>query len=584
MGSFSPEFRTQDNKMVRVGYTMATMEPVTEFVFPRKNSGPSYKDVRYTVKLSIPAEEPLGAVVLKDTKSGRTFECEDFEDVSVESTECTIAERDSLEEATYEVTVFNTNRDEEVGWGNFTHEPINGATCHRSEQSARLYCNATRRCVESCNTCKEPSMQSDGTVVLVNTSLVHSMRMCIVDVCPDDGSNARIFCPRQNSPMPCFTAAQTTAACRGNCHPRSIYNQEKDMCTIPCDLDISSGTGIKQDCATVVPGETCTIECLDGWRQNTGPATTTFTCPTHNEQEAVFSSGDPGYNGYPTCQETCAVVTCPSGWESRPATTFSYGSGRTHCCIQTCETFTCPGGYNSKPKTTHGGDLAHCCTEVVCPDGKYRNGLSCHDCNGDTRRRRATSCTNCATKHLNNPGADACREVTCGAGNYVSSGTLHCTACTTIVRRRRATSCTGCPSNHLAKANSDDCTETVCGAGYWVTSNRCTYCTGDARRRRANSCSGCAINYQNTHNADHCSVISSVSGYSKSNQECRSNGGTMPSGTHAGAAVTACASACSGRWDCGGFQYHYPTRSCYLKWLGHCSLQNSGAWNFFRKR
>merc|ERR1711988_862104 len=119
----------------------------------------------------------------------------------------------------------------------------------------------------------------------------------------------------------------------------------------------------------------------------------------------------------------------------------------------------CPSG--ELPPTSSSTVSDNCDPGVVCNGGYYsrRRDVSCDRCIGETRRRRANSCTSCASGKYNTPNVDSCTSTTatCYPGYYTRRRSVSCDKCTGNTRRRRAQSCTSCPSGQKDNFEADAC-------------------------------------------------------------------------------------------------------------------------------
>jgi len=206
--------------------------------------------------------------------------------------------------------------------------------------------------------------------------------------------------------------------------------------------------------------------------------------------------------------------------------------GATHCDMTTTTTTTTVTTVTSTSTIT---TVSFCSAGLyLLPDG------TCAHCTGETRRRRATTCTECA-KGMFDPGDDrddcldckggqvqrrrATSCTACAAGYYDKGGYDDCHVCSGgSVRRRRALICNHCTLGMYWEGHKDECT--ACNGGFVRRRNQggaleCTVCPpgkydpgkdddcmecngGSTGRRRAEACTDCPNGYYDAGNADDC--------------------------------------------------------------------------------
>mmetsp|Transcript_16634 Transcript_16634/g.35803 ORF Transcript_16634/g.35803 Transcript_16634/m.35803 type:complete len:288 (-) Transcript_16634:100-963(-) len=143
-------------------------------------------------------------------------------------------------------------------------------------------------------------------------------------------------------------------------------------------------------------------------------------------------------------------------------------------------------------------------TPAECAAGTYLYASSsCERCWGETRRRRAYTCSGCAADTYGVAGQDTCE--TCAGGSLRRRRAWACTPCPAgfwsaagetcsrcvggEVRRRRAKSCDACPIREYDSGDTDEC-------------QKCSQ--GEVRRRRATSCEACSITDYSSSSSDDC--------------------------------------------------------------------------------
>ncbi|CAK0878954.1 unnamed protein product [Prorocentrum cordatum] len=163
----------------------------------------------------------------------------------------------------------------------------------------------------------------------------------------------------------------------------------------------------------------------------------------------------------------------------------------------------CTGGATRRRRATS-------CTD--CPEGFFddENVDDCERClEGATRRRRSESCTDCGPGSYDAGDSDECTPcpggattrrrstscVECAAGSYSEGGVEDdCQPCMGVsTSRRRAANVSECPPSYYNDGSSDDCSQ--CGG-----------LGGETRRRRAESCTACQ-KYASSEGEDGCSPV-----------------------------------------------------------------------------
>jgi len=167
---------------------------------------------------------------------------------------------------------------------------------------------------------------------------------------------------------------------------------------------------------------------------------------------------------------------------------------------------------------------------------------TCKKCTGGaTRRRRATSCTDCPEGFFDDENVDDCERclegatrrrrsescTDCGPGSYDAGDSDECSPCVGgTTTRRRSVFCAECATGRYNEGGmEDDCqlclgvwttrrrasTASECPAGYYNdgTSDDCLPCgrDGDTRRRRAETCTTCDAGYFNHDGDDTCEPV-----------------------------------------------------------------------------
>jgi len=239
--------------------------------------------------------------------------------------------------------------------------------------------------------------------------------------------------------------------------------------------------------------------CADGVHQHIK-----FLCPV--------ACGCDESKGLDECPATCVLTGCYGDaaeeacahvhpWYSEECIAGYHNDGGLPTCYK------CTDGETRRRRSTS-------CTE--CPDGHYDLGNldDCSQClDGQTRRRRSTSCTDC------------------DPGTYDAGDNDQCTSCLGgTTRRRRATACTDCPGGTYKSENmtSDECAAalscsttrrrsavcTDCHPGYYNdgSSDDCVQCEGGSTRRRAVvggavECTPCEAGKRDDGDSDDCSDV-----------------------------------------------------------------------------
>ncbi|CAE7214383.1 unnamed protein product [Symbiodinium natans] len=202
-----------------------------------------------------------------------------------------------------------------------------------------------------------------------------------------------------------------------------------------------------------------------GERNLTCPRSPCSDCPPGFYKHACAT--DPDHTSPGTCLE------CPAGrYQNEP-----YSDG---CILAPTGTFATQG--------------ARMYTE--CPSGEYQDtegSSECLQCRGETRRRRAATCEDCAVGRFNDGSQDSCQLC---LGAVVMEGTqrIACHPCSVGKYNGGASdTCTDCKGGFVS-SNTDSMTCTACPVEWYNdgSSNSCLQCpAGQTSGTNAESCISC---------------------------------------------------------------------------------------------